>query len=123
MLGDESKFDFEHCNESFCSEKNITYDAPAGQINLILEKSPKCTQDIIFECKSTPINVSWFLYKYNTGLTVPKIMFMNEAFQKEVHILKSLICKFVIFTPLVEIIFKNRFCKVLTLTSGCFDAP
>ena len=83
MLGDESKFDFEHCNENFCSEKNITYDAPAGQINLTLEKSPKCTQDIIFECKSTPINVSWFLYKYNTGLTTPKIISMNKVFQKE----------------------------------------
>ena len=57
ILGDEAKFDFELCDESFCSEKIIEYDVPEAQINLILEKSPSCSQKIKFECKSAPISV------------------------------------------------------------------
>jgi len=55
IVGNDTTFDFVHCNETFCSEKLISYEAPEAQIKLLVEKSPKCSQTITFECQSAPI--------------------------------------------------------------------
>lgn len=65
IVGKEVAFDFDHCNETFCSEKNITYDAPLPQLNLLVEKSPSCSQIVTFECQSAPIMVSYFICSSN----------------------------------------------------------
>jgi len=55
IVGKEVSYDFDNCNETFCSEKNITYDAPLPQLNLLVDKSPSCSQIITFECQSAPV--------------------------------------------------------------------
>jgi len=55
IVGNEIAHDFIHCNETFCSEKNITFDAPLPQLGLLVEKSLLCKQTITFECQSAPI--------------------------------------------------------------------
>lgn len=55
IVGNDVAHDFGHCNKTFCSEKNITFDAPLPQLGLLMEKSPSCHQTITFECQSAPI--------------------------------------------------------------------
>ena len=66
IVGKEVAYDVDHCNESFCSEKNITYDAPLPQLNLLVEKSPSCNQIVTFECQSAPVMVSYLLISFKS---------------------------------------------------------
>jgi len=55
FVGDDTTYDFENCNDSFCSETLITYKAPKPQLDLLVKKSPSCRQTIVFNCQSSPI--------------------------------------------------------------------
>ena len=51
----------DHCEDSFCSEKEVVYSAPMPQLKLLLEKSPSCVQEVKFDCQLAPIVVSFIL--------------------------------------------------------------
>jgi len=55
FVGNDSAFQLDHCNETFCSEKTIEINAPMPQIILLLEASPACSQTITFHCFLAPI--------------------------------------------------------------------
>ena len=52
---------FDHCEDSFCSEKEVEYSAPMPQLKLLLEKSPACEQELKFDCQLAQIVVSFIL--------------------------------------------------------------
>ena len=52
---------FDHCEDSFCSEKEVEYSAPMPQLKLLLEKSPACEQELKFDCQLEQIVVSFIL--------------------------------------------------------------
>ena len=58
FLGNATTFQFDQCNEAFCSEKSIEYDAPKSQLSILLEDSPRCTQELTFHCFMAPVMVS-----------------------------------------------------------------
>ena len=58
FLGNDTTFQFDQCNEAFCSEKSIEYDAPKSQLSILLEESPRCTQELTFHCFFAPVMVS-----------------------------------------------------------------
>ena len=58
IVGKEVAYDFFPCNKSFCSEKDISFDAPLPQLGLLVEKSPSCHQTVTFNCQAAPIMVS-----------------------------------------------------------------
>ena len=58
FLGNDTTFQFDQCNEAFCSEKSIEYDAPKSQLSILLEDSPRCTQELTFHCFMAPVMVS-----------------------------------------------------------------
>ena len=57
ILGNDSNYQFQQCEKAFCNEKTIEIGAPMAQIILLLEKSPSCKQEIVFECQSAPVMV------------------------------------------------------------------
>jgi hypothetical protein len=57
IVGNDIAFDFENCNEAFCSEKIINLDAPLAQLGLLVDKSPSCGQTVTFTCQSAPVMV------------------------------------------------------------------
>ena len=61
IIGNDVSFDFNHCNESFCSEHLIDYKDPTtGQIATLLQAATSCEQTIKFDCFLSPIQVSAF---------------------------------------------------------------
>lgn len=58
FVGNNEVFDFDKCNETYCSEKNINHEAPMDQLLLLLDKSPSCSQTITFNCQRAPTLVS-----------------------------------------------------------------
>ena len=60
IVGNDFKASFDHCDNSFCSEKHIEYAASMPQLKLLLEKSPSCTQSIKFDCYQAKLMVSYF---------------------------------------------------------------
>ena len=61
IVGNDFNASFDHCNNEFCSEKHIEYDAPMPQLKLLLEKSPSCSQSITFDCYQAQLTVRLFL--------------------------------------------------------------
>ena len=59
IVGDDITYDFVNCNDTFCSEKIIDFDAPLAQLGLLVDKSPSCGQTITFMCQSAPIMVNY----------------------------------------------------------------
>ena len=57
-VGENTTFDFLHCNGSYCSEKVIEFEAPISQVLLLAEKSPECIQTVRFDCQSAKVRVS-----------------------------------------------------------------
>lgn len=58
IIGNDVSFDFNHCNESFCSEYLIDYKDPTtGQLAALLEAATSCEQTITFDCFLSPIKV------------------------------------------------------------------
>ena len=57
IIGNEFKASFDHCDNSFCSEKHIEYTAPMPQLKNLLEKSPLCKQSIKFDCYQAKLMV------------------------------------------------------------------
>ena len=58
IIGIDVSFDFNHCNESFCSEHLIDYKDPTtGQLATLLEAATSCEQTITFDCFLSPIKV------------------------------------------------------------------
>ena len=56
VIGKDVSFDFNHCNESFCSEHFIDYKDPTtGQLATLLEAATSCEQTITFDCFLSPI--------------------------------------------------------------------
>lgn len=55
FVGNDTVFEFERCDEEFCSEKIIEIDAPMPQMVLLLEESPHCKQEITFHCFLAPV--------------------------------------------------------------------
>ena len=62
VVGTDFTTTFDHCNESFGSEKPIQYAAPMPQLKLLLKKSPSCSQSIKFDCQLAQIMVSFFCF-------------------------------------------------------------
>ena len=64
VLGEEVTATVDHCNAKGCFKREITYDAPVGQIETLISKSTSCSQSIKVECVSAPIVdlVSFFLF-------------------------------------------------------------
>jgi hypothetical protein len=79
IVGKELSYDFDHCNETFCSEKNITYDAPLPQLNLLVDKSPSCSQMVTFECQSAPVMVSYLFIPFK----IEKVCFFGQILYKD----------------------------------------
>ena len=57
IIGNDFKASFDHCDNRFCSEKNIEYAAPMPQLKILLEKSPSCKQSIKFDCYQAKLMV------------------------------------------------------------------
>ena len=55
VLGEEVTATVDHCIAIGCFKKEITYDAPVGQIETLISKSTSCSQSIKVECASAPI--------------------------------------------------------------------
>ena len=64
VVGNDFTSTFDHCNETFCSEKHVHYSAPMPQLKLLLKKSPSCEQEIKLDCQAAKITVSFFYTNY-----------------------------------------------------------
>ena len=62
IVGKEVAYEFLPCNKSFCSEKDISFDAPLAQLGLLVKKSPSCHQTVTFDCQAAPIMVSMAIW-------------------------------------------------------------
>jgi hypothetical protein len=55
FLGQEFIAVFDNCQTKGCYKKDLSYDAPIGQIEALMSKSSTCNQSIKIECTSAPI--------------------------------------------------------------------
>ena len=55
ILGQEVIAVVDNCNTTGCYKKDLSYDAPMGQIEALISKSSTCSQSIKIECTSAPI--------------------------------------------------------------------
>ena len=55
ILGEEVTTIVDHCEAKGCFKKDLTYDAPVGQIETLISKSASCSQSIKVECLLAPI--------------------------------------------------------------------
>ena len=55
ILGQEVIGVVDNCNTTGCYKKDLSYDAPMGQIEALMSKSSTCSQSIKIECTSAPI--------------------------------------------------------------------
>ena len=79
IIGNDFKASFDHCDNSFCSEKHIEYAAPMPQLKLLLEKSPSCTQSIKFDCYQAKLMVRYFfLNVYTSGSCIIQLLGLGK---------------------------------------------
>ena len=55
ILGQKVIAVVDNCPTKGCFKKDLSYDAPKGQIEAIISKSSTCRQSIKIECTSAPI--------------------------------------------------------------------
>ena len=55
ILGQEVIAVVDNCQTKGCYKKDLSYDAPMGQIEALISKSSTCSQSIKIECTSAPI--------------------------------------------------------------------
>ena len=55
ILGQEVIAVVDNCQTKGCYKKDLSYDAPIGQIEALMSKSSTCSQSIKIECTSAPI--------------------------------------------------------------------
>ena len=82
IVGNDFTYDFENCNEAFCSETIIDLDAQLPQLGLLVEKSPSCGQTVTFTCQSAPITVNCIFF-------AGKSVFCSKACANSISVMHS----------------------------------
>ena len=50
VSGKSQEIEIEHCSSNLCDKKDVTYDSPMGQLELLINSSMSCTQEITLKC-------------------------------------------------------------------------
>ena len=84
IVGKEVTAKVDRCIAKGCFKKEITYDAPVGQIETLISKSASCSQSIKVQCISAPIVdlVSFFFICCSLDKAI-EIAFCFYEFSKE----------------------------------------